>query len=66
MGSISKTFTGVVIMRAVEDGRLNLDQDVNSYLPFSVRNPAAPSSAITLRQLMTHTSSIQDDGSLEM
>ncbi len=60
IGSISKTFTGVALMRAVQDGKLSLDEDINSYLPFKVINPFFPTERITLRQLATHTSSITD------
>jgi CubicO group peptidase (beta-lactamase class C family) len=60
IGSISKTFTGVALMRAVEEGKLSLDDDVSLHLPFSVRNPRFPDDPITLRQLATHTSGIVD------
>jgi CubicO group peptidase (beta-lactamase class C family) len=60
VGSISKTFTGVALMRAVQEGKLSLDEDVNRYLPFKVINPFFPSERITLRQLATHTSGITD------
>lgn len=60
IGSISKTFTGVALMRAVQEGKLSLDEDVNSYLPFKVSNPNYPSEKITLRHLATHTSGITD------
>lgn len=60
IASISKTFTGVCIMKAVEEGRVSLDEDINAYLPFKVVNPNFPSEKITLRQLATHTSSLAD------
>jgi CubicO group peptidase (beta-lactamase class C family) len=60
IGSISKTFTGVALMQAVEDGKLSLDEDINAYLPFKVVNPAFPDARITLRHLATHTSGITD------
>jgi CubicO group peptidase (beta-lactamase class C family) len=60
IGSISKTVTGVALMRAVQEGRLSLDADINTYLPFKVRNPKHPQARITLRQLATHTSGITD------
>lgn len=60
IGSISKTVTGAALMRAVQDGLLSLDTDIDAYLPFKVRNPAFPEVPITLRQLATHTSSITD------
>ncbi len=60
VGSISKTVIGVSLMRAVADGKLRLDDDVNLHLPFRVRNPRHPDVPITLRQLATHTSGIAD------
>ena len=64
IGSISKTVTGAALMRAVQDGKLSLDEDVNKYLPFKVANPSFPNEPITLRKLATHTSSITDRGSV--
>jgi len=48
------------IMALVEDGLLDLDADVNDYLPFDVRIPAAPHAPVTMRMLLTHTSAIRD------
>lgn len=60
VGSISKTFTGVALMRAIEQKKLSLDEDINKYLPFKVVNPYFPNEKITLRHLATHTSGITD------
>ncbi|SFR92869.1 CubicO group peptidase, beta-lactamase class C family [Dyella sp. OK004] len=60
VGSISKTLIGVSAMQLVESGALTLDADVNTALPFAVRNPGFAATPITLRQLATHTSSITD------
>lgn len=60
IGSISKTFTGAALMRAVQEGKVSLDEDINSYLPFKVINPHFPDQPITLRHLATHTSGILD------
>lgn len=60
IGSISKTVTGVAIMRAAQEGKLSLNEDINTYLPFKVSNPNFPNEPITLRQLATHTSGITD------
>ena len=60
IASISKTFTGVCIMKAVEEGKVSLDEDINNYLPFKVINPNFPSEKITLRHLATHTSGLID------
>jgi CubicO group peptidase (beta-lactamase class C family) len=60
IGSISKTFTATAILQLWEKGRLDLDANVNQYLDFSIRNPSYPDTPITIFQLLTHTSSIQD------
>ncbi len=61
LASVSKTVTAVAAMQLVESGKLNLDQDIDNYLPFAVRNPRYPDVPITLRMLLTHTSSISDN-----
>jgi CubicO group peptidase (beta-lactamase class C family) len=58
LASISKTFVANAAMQLWEDGLLDLDADVNGYIPFSVVNPYYPDSIITMRMLLTHTSSI--------
>ncbi|KRT17876.1 hypothetical protein ASU31_00860 [Pedobacter ginsenosidimutans] len=60
IASITKTITGVCVMKAVEEGKLSLDADINTYLPFKVINPHFPDEKITLRNLGTHTSGIMD------
>ncbi|MCZ4221911.1 serine hydrolase domain-containing protein [Pedobacter rhodius] len=60
IASISKTFTGACIMKAVEDGKVSLDEDINTYLPFKIINPNFPNEKITLRHLATHTSGLVD------
>lgn len=60
IGSVSKTFIGVALLQAVERDQVDLDADIDTYLPFSVRNPRFPDLPITLRQLATHTSGIED------
>lgn len=62
IASISKLVTTLGLMRLLEDGRVALDADVSAYLGFSLRNPHFPADAITLRHLLTHTSSLRDDG----
>jgi CubicO group peptidase (beta-lactamase class C family) len=60
LASVSKTVTCAGVMTLVEDGRLDLDTNVNDYLPFDVEIPAAPGVAVTTRMLLTHTSAIRD------
>jgi CubicO group peptidase (beta-lactamase class C family) len=60
IGSISKTFLGIALLKAQELGKLNLDDDINKYLPFRLSNPYYPNAIITIRHLATHTSTICD------
>ena len=60
IASISKTFTGVCLMKAVEDEIVTLDEDINTYLPFKITNPNFLNEKITLRHLATHTSALID------
>jgi CubicO group peptidase (beta-lactamase class C family) len=65
LASISKLFTWVSIMQLEEQGKVNLDTDVNQYLDFQIR-PAPHSVSdkpITLRNLMTHTSGFEESSS---
>ena len=60
LASISKTFICGALMQLWEAGSVDLDADVNTYLPFEIHNPAFPDKIITPRMLLTHTSSIRD------
>ncbi|WP_074409414.1 MULTISPECIES: serine hydrolase domain-containing protein [Aquimarina] len=60
IGSISKTFIALAVMKAVEQGKLDLDTNINTYLPFDVIHPFHPEKPITVRHLATHTSGITD------
>ena len=64
LASISKTITACMIMQQVEQGKLELDADINTLIPFKVRNPKHAEEPITLRQLLTHTSGIRDNWSV--
>lgn len=65
IGSISKTITATAIMQLWEEGKFQLDDDINNHLPFAVKNPFHPNEPITFRQLLTHTSSIHDGPAYE-
>jgi CubicO group peptidase (beta-lactamase class C family) len=58
LASTSKTFVGVALMQLWEQGLFDLDEDINQFLPWEIHNPFYPDSIITLRMLMSHTSSI--------
>jgi len=60
IGSIAKNFTGVCLMKAVEEKKIALDDDINIYLPFKIINPYFPNEKITIRNLATHTSGLAD------
>jgi CubicO group peptidase (beta-lactamase class C family) len=59
IASISKTFVGTAIMQLVEEGKLSIEDDVNRYLGFSLRNPNFPDTPITIRMLLSHRSSLK-------
>lgn len=61
IGSISKTFVGLALLKAQELGKLKLDDPINKYLPFKVFNPNFPDLNITIRHLATHSSTIVDN-----
>ena len=65
IGSVSKLFTGTAIMQLVEKGEIDLNADINKYLPFRVRNPKHPEIPITIEMLMRHESSIANMGDLQ-
>ena len=62
VASVSKLVTTLGIMRLVEAGTLDLDRDVSDYLGWRLRNPAFPTTPVTLRMLLSHTSSLLDAG----
>jgi CubicO group peptidase (beta-lactamase class C family) len=57
-GSVSKLFTWTAVMQMVEQGKLNLDRNVNDYLDFRI--PDRPDGPITLRNIMTHTPGFEE------
>jgi CubicO group peptidase (beta-lactamase class C family) len=61
IASISKMMTTLAALRLVEDGKLALDTDISDYLGYILRNPHHPNREVTLRSLLTHTSSLRDD-----
>lgn len=62
IASISKTMAVTAIMQLYERGLINLDADINQYLPFVIKNPNFQGDSITVKMLLTHTSSISDAG----
>ncbi len=60
--SISKPVTALAVLRLVQNGRLDLDTDVNQYLKNWKVPHAADGKVITLRQLLTHTAGLTVHG----
>jgi CubicO group peptidase (beta-lactamase class C family) len=61
IGSITKTFTATLLMQLVDEGRVELDAPVWSYLSEFQLADSDATLSITLRQLLTHTSGIDGD-----
>jgi CubicO group peptidase (beta-lactamase class C family) len=57
-GSVSKLFTWTAVMQLFEQGKLDLDRDVNDYLDFKV--PEAFGKPITMKDLLTHTPGFEE------
>lgn len=60
IASVSKIMVALCIMKLYEEGKLDLTKDISEYLGFNVRNPKYPDVVITLKMIMTQTSSITD------
>ena len=60
VASVSKLVVAIGVMKLVEAGQLDLDGDVSRWLGWSLRNPAYPDRPVTLRLLLSHTSSVRD------
>ena len=58
LGSVTKTFTGLLLEDMVQRGQMNLDGAVAKYLPDSVTVPSRNGKEISLRHLVTHTSGL--------
>lgn len=62
VGSVSKLFTSTAAVQLVEQGRLDLDAPLATYVPdFSLRSRFSNAAPITLRSIMTHHSGIPSD-----
>jgi CubicO group peptidase (beta-lactamase class C family) len=58
IGSVTKLFTWTAVMQLVEQGKLDLDADINAYLDFQI--PYTYPQPITLKHLLTHTAGFED------
>ena len=59
IASVTKMVTAIGFMQLAEQGVIGLDDPINSYLPFKVVNPACPEANITMRQVLSHTSTLK-------
>lgn len=60
IASISKVILAINIFKMVEEGIVDLDESIGTYWGFPIRNPRYPNHTISLRSILTHTSSIVD------
>jgi CubicO group peptidase (beta-lactamase class C family) len=60
MASISKTISTIGLMTLFDEKKFLLEQDISSILGFKVRNPNFPDTPITIRSILSHTSSIRE------
>lgn len=60
IASISKSFAATSMMQLAEAKKLSLDDDFGNLVGFKIRNPKFPETVITLRMVLSHTSSIND------
>jgi len=60
IASISKSFSATSIFQLIEKGKLSLADDFSKVVGFRIRNPKFPETVITLKMVMSHTSSIND------
>jgi len=59
-GSTSKLFTWVAVMQMVEQGKLDLDADINKYLKSFQIKDTYPGQPVTMRHIMTHTAGFEE------
>ena len=64
VASIAKSVTAMAVLQLAERGQLDIDEPINHYIPFVVRNPHFPEAEITIKQVLLHTSGISNGPSL--
>ena len=60
IGSNTKTFVAVVVMQMVQEGKVGLDEPIETYLPGLIKGEGIDASKITVRQLLQHTSGLPE------
>ncbi len=69
LASVSKLVTALPLMKLVEEGRLDLDENIGQILgdpPFQAASGKYPKASITSRMLMTHTAAVNDSKGMFM
>lgn len=61
IASVSKIVTSIAIFRLIQKRKIELDVNINDYLPFEVKSPYYPNSIITVGELLNHKSGIRDN-----
>lgn len=61
IASCSKPVTALAILKLANENKIDLDDDINTFLPFKLVNPNFPDESITYRMLLTHTATIIDN-----
>lgn len=61
IGSVQKVITAVAILKLQDLGLIDIDDDINNYMTWEIRNPFAPEAKITFRQLLGHRSGMAND-----
>ncbi|MGL4178439.1 MAG: serine hydrolase domain-containing protein, partial [Dermatophilaceae bacterium] len=62
IASVTKTYMTTLILALVDRGMVDLDADVNRYLPYPLRHPSYPSVPLTLRMMLSHTTGMAEVG----
>ena len=61
--SVTKLVTGMGLMKMMDEGLLDPDEDISTYLGYTVRNKRFMDTPITLRMLMSHTAGLVENSS---
>ena len=61
IASVSKTFAGAAVVKAIEQGYFTLETDINDLLPVELNNPKQAHATIKVKHLVTHTSGLLDN-----
>jgi len=64
IASVSKTFAGAAVVKAIEQGLFTLETNINDILPVELVNPKQPNADIKIKHLVTHTSGLLDNPQL--